>query len=292
MFWEVWAGLACLLLGLAWVGWGFFYRPVSLPAAGGKRVATDWGRLARVRLRMWRRWRMRADRYRPQQFGRVPPGGRRWLLVLLLAVMLMVGLTIWLTLRAASRQRPVAPAKPTFQRMAIIRSALSQEKLVPPPPLPPAAFVNAVKEAPGLETADREWSKLDPEFVRQLLKLFAAMPARGYPVALLEGYRSPERQERLAGLDHVVTHAGAFQSKHQFGFAADLAPVRGGKVVISERDPWAMAAYLVLGEEAEALGLGWGGRFSFKDYGHIELRGSIASLLTSRQRLAELKQGR
>ena len=105
-------------------------------------------------------------------------------------------------------------------------------------------------------------------------------------MTLVEGYRSPERQNKLAGLDKVVTHARAFQSKHQFGLAADLAPLRNGHVVISEKDPWAMGAYQAMGEEAEALGLGWGGRFSFQDYGHVELRGSIVSLQKSRAVLA------
>lgn len=127
---------------------------------------------------------------------------------------------------------------------------------------------------------------MDGDFVQLVLKLRSKMEARGYPLALLEGYRSPERQDQLAGMDTHVTNARGGQSKHQYGFAADLTPVRDGRIVISERDPWAMAAYLAMGEEAEALGLGWGGRFSFKDYGHVELRGSIASLLKSRQAVA------
>jgi peptidoglycan L-alanyl-D-glutamate endopeptidase CwlK len=43
-----------------------------------------------------------------------------------------------------------------------------------------------------------------------------------------------------------------------------------GRLVISERDPWAMQAYQALGEEAEKAGLVWGGRWTLRDYGHIE----------------------
>ncbi|UGA36258.1 M15 family metallopeptidase [Chromobacterium haemolyticum] len=96
---------------------------------------------------------------------------------------------------------------------------------------------------------------------------------------LLEGYRSPERQDSLAGQATLVTKAKGGQSKHQYGLAVDLAPIREGKVVISERDPWAMQAYNALGEEATAAGLTWGGNWSFKDFGHIERSGSLKSLL-------------
>ena len=63
------------------------------------------------------------------------------------------------------------------------------------------------------------------------------MKARGFPMVLLEGYRSPERQDSLAGQATLVTKAKGGQSKHQYGLAVDLAPIRAGKVVISERDP-------------------------------------------------------
>ncbi|WP_332670532.1 M15 family metallopeptidase [Aromatoleum sp.] len=96
------------------------------------------------------------------------------------------------------------------------------------------------------------------------------MERRGYPVVLIEGYRSPERQDVLADGEQRVTQARGFQSKHQYGLAADLAPLRDGQIVLSERDPWAWRAYQALGEAAEAAGLVWGGRWSLRDYGHVE----------------------
>ncbi|MDN0083409.1 M15 family metallopeptidase [Crenobacter sp. SG2305] len=163
-----------------------------------------------------------------------------------------------------------------------IKLALMEEKLVPPPPLPPEAFTNAITERPNLSSADRDWSKLTPTFVPEVLAVLERCKVRGYPLVLLEGYRSPERQDALAEQGSHVTRARGGQSKHQYGLAVDLAPIRNGRVVISERDPWAMQAYQVLGEEAEAAGLTWGGRWSFKDYGHIERPGSVRRLAQAR----------
>lgn len=156
-----------------------------------------------------------------------------------------------------------------------IKLTLEEEVLVPPPPLPPEAFTDVLKVQPGLNTASRDWALLNPSFVQQVLRVMEKVKARGYPLTLLEGYRSPERQDALAGQATLVTKAKGGQSKHQYGLAVDLAPVRDGKIVITEQDPWAMAAYRVLGEEAQAAGLTWGGIWRFRDYGHIEKRGAL-----------------
>lgn len=152
---------------------------------------------------------------------------------------------------------------------------------MPPPPLPPEAFVDAITQAPSLrlDKADRDWSKLNPAFAQEVLRLVAKLKQRGFPMTLLEGYRSVERQNLLAGKGSHVTQAKGGESKHQYGLAVDLAPVRDGKVVISEKDAWAMQAYQALGEEAAAAGLTWGGKWSFKDYGHVERAGSLRQLV-------------
>ena len=83
---------------------------------------------------------------------------------------------------------------------------------------------------------------------------------------------SPQRQNSLAS-NKNTTLARGYQSYHQFGLAADVAFKRDGKVVISERDPWAMRGYQLYGEVAESVGLTWGGRWkSIQDYGHTEYR--------------------
>ncbi|WP_312331728.1 M15 family metallopeptidase [Acinetobacter variabilis] len=124
-----------------------------------------------------------------------------------------------------------------------------------------------------LNQADRKWHKMNPRFKQRLLMVFKIMQEQhGYELVLLEGYRSPERQNSLAANSNI-TRAKSFQSYHQFGLAADIAFKRHGKVVISERDPWAMRGYQLYGQIAESVGLTWGGRWkSIQDYGHTEYR--------------------
>lgn len=156
----------------------------------------------------------------------------------------------------------------------VVLALLRGEQLAPPPSLPPELFMTREVEAvrAGLSGASREWQALDADFRQRLLTVFQLMARKGYPMALLEGYRSPARQTYLASLGNHVTSAGAYQSHHQFGLAADCAFFRDGKLVISEKDPWAMEGYRLYGELAESVGLVWGGRWKMRDFGHVELR--------------------
>ncbi|HVE06826.1 MAG TPA: M15 family metallopeptidase [Paraburkholderia sp.] len=154
-----------------------------------------------------------------------------------------------------------------------IAQLLNGEQLVPPPPLPPEAFTTQEVEQvrPALQDASRDWNLLDADFRTRLLLVYKIMREQyGYEMALLEGYRSPERQNRLAQLGGNVTNAAAFQSYHQYGLAADNAFLRDGKLVISEKDPWAMRGYQLYGQVAEQVGLTWGGRWKMMDLGHVE----------------------
>ncbi|MGZ3184084.1 MAG: M15 family metallopeptidase [Telluria sp.] len=165
---------------------------------------------------------------------------------------------------------PAAPAAADARILAL----LDGEHLAPPAPLPPLAFSTAEVEAvrPLLSTASRDWERLDAGFSQRLLLAFRIMRERyGYDMALLEGYRSPARQDQLAAQGSSVTNARAWQSYHQYGLAADCAFWRDGKLVISEKDPWALRGYQLYGAVAESLGLVWGGRWKMLDLGHIEL---------------------
>jgi peptidoglycan L-alanyl-D-glutamate endopeptidase CwlK len=158
---------------------------------------------------------------------------------------------------------------------AQVAALLNGEHLAPPVPPPPLAFSTqeVALVRPMLVDASRNWGLLHPEFEQRLLLAFRIMKERhGYDMALLEGYRSPARQDLLAGMGGQVTNARAFQSYHQYGLAADCAFWREGKLVISEKDPWAMRGYRLYGEVAESLGLTWGGRWTMMDFGHSELR--------------------
>jgi len=164
------------------------------------------------------------------------------------------------------------PVRPVNTQVADL---LYGEQLVPPPALPPMAFmtVEVQQERPMLASASRDWKLVRPEFQQRLLMVFKIMREQhGYEMAILEGYRSPERQNELARMGTSVTNARAFQSWHQYGLAADCAFLRDGKIVISEKDAWAMRGYQLYGQVAEAQGLTWGGRWKMMDLGHTELR--------------------
>ncbi|MGS1009194.1 M15 family metallopeptidase [Achromobacter anxifer] len=156
-----------------------------------------------------------------------------------------------------------------------IQALLTGERLVPPPPLPPEVFTTREVELvrPNLGGASRDWNLLDADYRQRLLAAYRVMrEEHGYEMVLIEGYRSPDRQAELARMGSHVTNAGAYQSYHQFGLAADSAFLRDGKVVVSEKDPWAMRGYELFGETAERVGLTWGGRWKMMDFGHTELR--------------------
>lgn len=157
----------------------------------------------------------------------------------------------------------------------VVAAILRGEQLAPPPPLPPQVFTTAEVEQirPQIRFASRQWDKLDAEFAQRLLQIFKLMEQRhGYHMVLIEGYRSPERQAMLASMGPHVTNAGAYQSYHQVGLGADCAFYRNGRLVISEKDPWAMRGYTLYGELAREFGLTWGGMWKMLDLGHVELR--------------------
>lgn len=185
-------------------------------------------------------------------------------------VLLVVMISVTATLALGGRHWLERPNADEIQFAANARLAFVEENLVPPPPLPPSIFLGS--DRPALESADRDWAKLQPVFRQTLLVLMARLSARGYDFALLEGYRSPERQETLAALGPHMTRARANESRHQYGMAADLAPIRNGALAFNFEDPWAKSAYLAFGEESSRLGLVWGGNWKLQDYGHIELR--------------------
>lgn len=255
------AFICATFVGLSWIGWRYFIAPMAArtsvaqagaakcdgPSSTGDEWRKSWAAVLRARVL-------------------ITNAHVLLLFAFALAVMSAAGV---LAFSGSISLDPLSA--PDLDRQQHIQAALRPESLVPPPPLPPSTFIGT--ERPGLETANRDWSRLDPNFTAVVLQVFARLEARGYPFTLLEGYRTPERQDALANAGAHVTNARAFQSKHQYGLALDAAPLRNGRLVITEKDPWAMDAYTALGEEAERAGLLWGGRWRLKDYGHIEAAG-------------------
>jgi hypothetical protein len=273
--------IVAIVLTMAWVGWRFFLRRPELglwlvdkPAASVMEQAIPQG------LSL-------AEPDSAVAPSPAKPGLQHrynWLTWPLLSLLLVgVGMFAVFVMGGRYYQQPDYVAQ-DYQQSDRIKQTLLEEKLIPPPPLPPAAFNDVQNQMPTLDIAhaNRDWSRMNPAFVQTVLRVMVAMRARGFGMVLLEGYRSPERQNALAAQGNHVTQAKGGQSKHQYGLAVDLAPIRAGKVVISERDPWAMQAYQALGEEAQRAGLTWGGNWSFKDYGHIEQTGSLKVLLGKR----------
>jgi peptidoglycan L-alanyl-D-glutamate endopeptidase CwlK len=158
-----------------------------------------------------------------------------------------------------------APAWPAPQREGATLDGLA----LPRAPQLPFLFA-PFRPRPG--TVNRDWRLLDDDFARRLALVFKIMKqVHGYDMALVEGYRSAERQDALAEAGAHVTRVIGFQSYHQHGLAADCAFLRDGKLAISEQDPWTMRGYRLYGAVAESVGLRWGGRWAMRDFGHAEL---------------------
>ena len=193
----------------------------------------------------------------------------------------------------------VLDAPPEVEEYLVQEAIAEEAAMIEQPSVMASSFNPEVQDihthsySTDVPSADRKWHKMNPRYKQRLLMVFKIMREQhGYEMILLEGYRSPERQNNLA-TNINTTRARGFQSYHQFGLAADVAFKRNGKVVITERDPWAMRGYQLYGQAAESVGLTWGGRWkSIQDYGHTEYRmpglkktAEMAALLTSEGQL-------
>ena len=103
----------------------------------------------------------------------------------------------------------------------------------------------------------RDPKLLLPAFRTKLELLFRRMEARGFDPMMHEGWRSPQRAAELAR-----QKKGIVDSLHIYGAAADI---------ISKKTAWSNPAFFkALGQEAEAIGLTWGGRFADVDSTHVQ----------------------
>jgi peptidoglycan L-alanyl-D-glutamate endopeptidase CwlK len=110
---------------------------------------------------------------------------------------------------------------------------------------------------------------LSPDFRPKAIELIARCIERGLPVAIIDTLRTPE--EHAANLAKGVSWTK--RSKHLDGDAIDLAPYDVYQLHGPDKFQWSAAdpAWQIIGEEAERLGLRWGGRWTQKDMGHAEL---------------------
>ena len=195
-----------------------------------------------------------------------------WLLMLAVGLLTLPPLLVWLFNN--KNMLDGFDDKHIHNQNDQVTALLLGERIVPPTALPPEMFETqeVLRIRPSLIDASRNWLLLDSDFSQRVLLVFRIMKERyGYDMVILEGYRSPQRQNQLASMGSSVTNAKAFQSYHQFGLAVDCAFMRNGKLLITEKDPWAMHGYQLYGEVAESLGLRWGGRWKMMDFGHVEM---------------------
>ena len=213
------------------------------------------------------------------------PRRSAWLLALL--VVLLPSLLIVLL----RRQVVLEGFQPQQQgtETAMITQLLRGENLQPPPPLPEEIFSTEQirREHPEVVLADRRWQQIHPNLQQRVLAIHEVMRRQyGYQMVLVEGYRSPERQAELIKRGNA-TRAGAWQSCHQYGMAADSAPIRDGQLQWDMSDEWTRRGYQLYGALARQAGLEWGGDWlSLKDFVHVELAADCK--VARRQRRAAL----
>jgi len=115
-----------------------------------------------------------------------------------------------------------------------------------------AALGSRTTRKPGRPYASLDG--LQPAFRARVQELLANMRARGFDPLVWETYRDPARGEKLNAKQGGVL-VGA--SMHCLGLAADI---------VDAKRRWAAPDFFTaLGEEAERIGLVWGGRFKNPD---------------------------
>jgi peptidoglycan L-alanyl-D-glutamate endopeptidase CwlK len=114
-------------------------------------------------------------------------------------------------------------------------------------------------------------------FVGMLRALLDACAARGFIYVATSGLRTYEQQNKLYAQGRtapggIVTNAKGGQSLHNFGIAVDFCRHDGETFEGKLKPDYRNSQYQVLGEEADKLGLEWGGAWKkFKDTPHIQL---------------------
>lgn len=122
-----------------------------------------------------------------------------------------------------------------------------------------------------MTTTSRSLADLDPEVARRVRNFISACEKAGIDVIITSTYRSLDSQAALyaqgrTAAGPIVTAAKPGWSWHNWGRAADFAPLINGKI------PWQdIATFRRCGEIAESCGLEWAGRWkTFKELAHVQ----------------------
>jgi hypothetical protein len=124
---------------------------------------------------------------------------------------------------------------------------------------------------------------INPDFLARVREMLAACRAAGADFWATSGYRSAVEQDALYTQGRtkpgsVVTNSQGFQSAHNFGIAIDFTrdkdTAKGGL-----QPTWDAPEYDILGKEAVARGLVWGGNFTkLKDRPHVQVAGYVSAV--------------
>ena len=128
------------------------------------------------------------------------------------------------------------------------------------------------KSAPSVDSKSEGFiSALDPSMHNIAREFLHRAAQEGIELQVVSGYRSPQEQHRIYQQGRstdgpVVTNAKAGYSKHNFGVAFDVAPVKNGKAHWpNDSDLWNK-----IGKIGKSLGLRWGGDWAKPDLPHFE----------------------
>lgn len=115
----------------------------------------------------------------------------------------------------------------------------------------------------------RKLDDLSPAFKPKAIEFLARLTEAGIPVLVVDTRRTPE--EHAANLAKGVSWTK--HSKHLDGDAMDVVPYSIFQLVGPDKLQWDISdpVWQKIGTIAEALGLRWGGRWTQKDMGHVEL---------------------
>ena len=119
----------------------------------------------------------------------------------------------------------------------------------------------------------RSLDDLDPRFKPMAIELLARLVEAEIQVMIVQTLRTQvEHQANLAAGTSWIKH-----SKHLDGLAIDLAPWEQYQLHGPDKLQWDSAdpVWKKMGEIGQALGLGWGGVWTYKDMGHFEMKGAL-----------------
>lgn len=114
---------------------------------------------------------------------------------------------------------------------------------------------------------------LHPYFRDKIIELIRVCKASGINLVVVESYRTPAKQDEYFGMGKKYTRTPGGISRHQYGLAVDLVPVKNSVPVWDNEKLWRK-----IGVAGERLGLRWGGRWHTPyDPAHFEWSGNVSS---------------